>query len=172
MKLTCKTCNSEFNYSGRSTIKPKACPECLRIAKSSKKKEKLTKDKANPKKQLKKDKIEKLLDDEWSLAVKVKAGFKCEYCGATSWLNSHHIFSRSNFSVRWDIENGICLCALHHTLGNFSAHKSPMDFSQWILEYKGQEWYDKLLPKARMTVKLTKEEKQGMLNKLKLITNG
>ena len=32
------------------------------------------------------------LDDAWSLLVKLEAGNKCEVCGITTTLNSHHIF--------------------------------------------------------------------------------
>jgi hypothetical protein len=96
---------------------------------------------------------EKKLDDLWALRVKEKAEFKCEYCGKEEGLNSHHIFSRSNHSVRWYIPNGLCLCVSHHVFGNFSAHKSPMDFSDWIKEYRGEEWYDELKRKKNESYK-------------------
>ena len=73
--------------------------------------------------------IDKKLDDAWAKLVKLKAGNKCEYCGKTDRLNSHHVYSRSNRSVRWDIDNGYSLCVGHHVFGNFSAHKSPLDFA-------------------------------------------
>lgn len=88
----------------------------------------------------------KKLDDLWSAKIKRIAGNKCEYCGKTNTLNSHHIFSRSNRSTRWDIDNGICLCVAHHTFSSqFSAHKTPMEFSEWIKELRGEDWFYDLL---------------------------
>ena len=90
----------------------------------------------------------KKADDLWSLLVKVKANNRCEYCGKTSSLNSHHIFSRSNKSVRWDEDNGVCLCVSHHVFGNFSAHKAPADFIEWIKGVRGEDWYKRLRKSA------------------------
>lgn len=93
-------------------------------------------------------------DIEWAKLVKEQAGHKCEYCGKTETLNSHHIFSRSNRSVRWDVDNGVCLCVAHHTFSSaFSAHKSPIEFIIWLQEKRGQEWYDNLRIKARSIYK-------------------
>ena len=88
--------------------------------------------------------------DTWSLKVKELAGFKCEYCGKPTGLNSHHIFSRSNKSTRYDLDNGVCLCVGHHTFSSsFSAHKTPAEFIEWIKEKKGDGWYEKLRRKAK-----------------------
>ena len=95
------------------------------------------------------------LDKLWSHAVKQRVGFKCEYCGKESYLNSHHVFSRSNFSTRWDLSNGFCLCAGCHTLKNFSAHKAPLEFAEWMIEQRGQEWYDDLKRRAHMVIKFS-----------------
>jgi hypothetical protein len=92
------------------------------------------------------------VDSLWALAVRLRANNHCEYCGDTSGLNSHHIFSRSNKSTRWDLNNGICLCVSHHVFGNFSAHKAPLEFAEWIKELRGEEWYRDLRFKAKMTV--------------------
>lgn len=101
------------------------------------------------KKQSSKGYLIKKLDDKWSLEVKERAGHKCEYCGKTTTLNSHHIFSRSNRAVRHDLDNGVCLCVCHHTFcSNFSAHKTPTEFVEWIKEKRGKEWYQRLRTKA------------------------
>ena len=100
----------------------------------------------------------KKLDDWWSEEVKVRAGYKCEFCGGESRLNSHHIYSRSNRSVRWDVSNGVCLCVSHHVFGNMSAHKSPMEFSEWLKIHRGEEWSYELTKKAHLTSKLSYEE--------------
>jgi len=110
--------------------------------------------------------IDGKLDDAWSLLVKLIAGEKCEYCGKKEYLNSHHVYSRSNRSVRWDTDNGYCLCVGHHTFGNMSAHKAPMEFSEWMKSDRGIEWHEKLMLKANSTSKLMTHEKQQILDEL------
>ena len=93
------------------------------------------------------------LDNLWRYAV-YKQGFnKCEYCDKEGKLNAHHIFSRSNFNVRWDIDNGICLCPYHHFFGTISFHKSPVEMLEWIKNKRGEEWFDRLREKARGVLK-------------------
>jgi 5-methylcytosine-specific restriction endonuclease McrA len=102
---------------------------------------------------------DKQLVDLWAEVVKLYDGGKCAYCGKTSYLNSHHIFSKSNHSTRYEIINGITLCAGHHTLSSvFSAHKTPVEFVEWIKEKRGNEWYEQLRAKAKQTKDYTKEE--------------
>jgi hypothetical protein len=110
------------------------------------------------------------LDTLWALAVKARAGNKCEYCGRTEVLNSHHIFSRSNKKLRWDLSNGVCLCVFHHVFGNFSAHKSPLEFAEWLRNTRGNDWYDNLRRIAKNTDKyipLSDEDTQTLVEELK-----
>ena len=112
--------------------------------------------------------IDGKLDEAWSLLVKLRAGMKCEYCGKTTNLNSHHIYSRSKRSVRWDVLNGVSLCVSHHTFNSgFSAHKTPLEFIEWLKETKGEEYIDNLRLKAYKIEKLHKHEKEELLKKLK-----
>lgn len=92
----------------------------------------------------------KKYDTKWSKLVKIKAWYKCEvdWCPKTS-LNSHHIFSRNNWSTRFDLDNWVCLCSWHHTLNNtFSAHKTPTEFTEFIIKKRGRKRYNKLKLKA------------------------
>ena len=76
-------------------------------------------------------KIRKQCDSPWSEIIKIKAGYKCEYCGKGKpevVLHSHHIFSRIYNTTRWLIENGVCLCAGHH---KYFAHVKTQDFEKW-----------------------------------------
>ena len=94
------------------------------------------------------------LDKEW--AELVKAGNSCEYCGKSGdvcRLNAHHFYSRSNHAVRWDLDNGFCLCSYHHCLGQWSAHKNPAEFVEWAIETRGQEWYEELRRKKNLILK-------------------
>lgn len=88
------------------------------------------------------------MDNQWSRIVKIRGGNKCEYCGKTEGLNSHHLFSRTNMNTRWDVENGICVCVSHHIWGNFSAHKSPIEFIEWLKTKRSEEWYTDLRKRA------------------------
>ena len=115
----------------------------------------------------KKKGVDGKLDEAWSLLVKLKAGMMCEYCGKTTYLNSHHIYSRSKRSTRWDVSNGICLCVGHHTFNSkFSAHKTPLEFMDWLLNKKGQAYIDRLRIKANQTSKLHEFEKKILLDEL------
>lgn len=95
----------------------------------------------------------KKYDNKRSHLVKVKAWNKCEVPWCTKWnLNSHHVFTRTNYTTRFDLDNGICLCSRHHTLNpRFSAHKTPTEFTEWIKEYRWEDWYDELKLKANKT---------------------
>lgn len=114
------------------------------------------------------------LDDMWKQEVYRRAKNKCEFCGKAGWeengkikgLNAHHIFSRGNWDVRWDVDNGVCLCPGHHTLTNESFHKAPAEMLEWIKGVRGVAWYDDLLVKARQKRDI-REIKEEAHNKLK-----
>lgn len=111
--------------------------------------------------------IDGKLDTAWSLLVKLRGGMKCEYCGKTTHLNSHHIYSRSKKSTRWDVQNGISLCVGHHTFSStFSAHKTPIEFIDWLENYKSKGFINRLRIKAHSISKLHKFEKELLLNEL------
>ena len=120
--------------------------------------------------------IDGKLDDAWALLVKLKAGNQCEYCGKEGYVNdkgrkvgmqSHHIYSRSKRSTRWATINGCCLCPSHHVLSSgFSAHKTPTEFTMWILDKRGEEWFDELTLKANTIEKLMPFEKEELLKLL------
>ena len=85
------------------------------------------------------------LDNLWSKLVKEKAHHICERCGKRESLNSHHVFGRRSYSVRWDIDNGVCLCASCHRFSSvFSAHETPTLFTEWVIKKRGRRWYTKL----------------------------
>jgi len=114
-------------------------------------------------------KLRDQLDKLWSEIVKQRAANVCEYkaCSKTTYLNAHHIFSRSNLSVRWDLDNGICLCSGHHTLTNNSAHKSPIEFIEWLKQRRGIEWYEDLRQKANQVKKWTIPELWELVKEFK-----
>jgi len=109
--------------------------------------------------------LKKKLDKAWSQLVKLQAGNKCEVCGSTEALNSHHIVGRRNLCLRWEVMNGVCLCVKHHKFGNQSAHENPVWFEDWLKENRSQ---DLKLIRATMNEiqKWTVEDMQEKLKEL------
>jgi hypothetical protein len=119
-------------------------------------------------KPLTKSQLSKKLDDAWSLAVKVRAGYKCEVCGKIDTLNSHHIVGRRNRATRWDVKNGVCCCVRHHKFGVESFHEDPLWAKEW-LEDKRWEDYAYLYQVKNQIKKWTLDEMQDQLDKLNKI---
>ena len=183
IEKVCKNCEKGF-YDWPSRNHPYCSPECKRKYKQAKTvcrvckkwfiQPKSRKGKvftcsalcAGQFKQVKKIK-KGVIDQKYSIAVRAKAGNKCEYCGATKFLNAHHIISRSNHAVRWDLDNGVSLCVKHHLFSyEFSAHKNPIEFIEWIKEYRGEEWYQTLRQRAQNGDKVDKDEVNKFLTEL------
>lgn len=157
-KKRCSLCGAELVV--WSTIAPRFCPHCTRrmkrkTPKPPKRKPRKTTIKTGP------------LDVLWSKLVRHRAGNRCEYCGSTKGLNAHHIFSRANYSTRWDIDNGVSVCVAHHVFGNDSFHKAPIEMLEWIKSVRGQEWYDALRVRASDKTKTITELKELAKHKLK-----
>lgn len=137
MLKKCKVCKKTFN--AVTSLNVYCSYECSK--KNTLKKQKT--------KSREKTKVRLTREKAWATEVKERADWKCEYCGTTENLNAHHIFSRNKRSVKFDIENGICICAKHHVFSSdFSAHKTPTEFTIWVIEYRGMEWYERLRKKA------------------------
>jgi len=112
------------------------------------------------------------LDKVWSQAVREKADSQCEHCGKVSPLNSHHFYSRSVYSVRWDIENGFCLCVGCHVFSSkFSAHKTPAEFVEWARETRSDEWYESLKDRKNTVRKFKNFDLEELLSEIKSHTS-
>ena len=109
-------------------------------------------------------KVGEKLDLAWAKITKIRAGNKCEICGQTHNLNSHHIFGRKNKSVRWSLSNCCVLCPNHHVFSSyFSAHQTPTAFTLWLIGEHGEKWHDGLMILANAPKKWTLSEKEQML---------
>lgn len=114
------------------------------------------------------DYLAKRLDEAWSVAIKLRDNHTCQKCGAKGViLNSHHIFSRSHKGTRWNLNNGVTLCAGCHTLNNGSAHKDPEIFREWLLTFITQRDYDLLIWSSCNYQKFTTGELDILLKSLK-----
>ena len=120
--------------------------------------------------------LEKELDKAWSVLVKKKwtsrvgAG-RCAIPGCKNLgRDPHHIFTRKGRSTRWDVKNGIVLCAWHHRLGVPSAHNLPIDNPTWfngILNlYYTQSELDYLAYKAHSNAKFSRGDLFVMLTEM------
>ncbi len=134
----CVICKQKFEV--RNSLQKYCSVNCSKLG-VKKKSKKLTSERKKSK---------AVLDKEWALKVKERDGFRCVYCNDNKSLNSHHIFSRNNLSTRFDLDNGITLCAKHHIFSNeFSAHKTPTEFTYWLEKLKGKDFIENLGSKAR-----------------------
>lgn len=87
-----------------------------------------------------------LADELWSVAVKVKFGWKCAHSYKTENLEAHHLIRRSNFTHRWALENGISLNSYYHSLGSnitIAAHGATdvtERFRDWMIKNHSEQW--------------------------------
>lgn len=126
--------------------------------------ESVRKDKAKIKRENKS--LPKKADFLWAKVV--RQVWACAYCGKAENLNAHHIFSRHNKSVRWDLENWICLCSWCHVFSDkFSAHKTPTDFTYWLEKQYSREWLETLGRKANTPLHVDSEYLQATIIYLK-----
>ena len=86
----------------------------------------------------------------------------CAWCKKTEGLECCHIFSRRYRSVRWDLDNLICLCHAHH----FYAHSNPVLFAEFVKEYLGRYRYNQLKLKRWMVKKWSISELEELLKTL------
>ncbi len=149
----CRKCGKEFTQY-KTTDK---CP-----SKECKKERKIKKRNSLPW-------LRKTCMELWSQYVKNRDKC-CQYCGRTDYLNAHHIYSRSNQWLRFEEDNGITLCAGHHTMSSsFAAHKTPLEFIEWLEQKIWSKKYNELRSKAR---KVTKIDEEYLRNKINFFQNG
>ena len=112
--------------------------------------------------------LTKKLDDTWSLLVRFRARDKCEVCGSKS-IQAHHIISRGNWRLRWEVRNGVALCEKHHKFDrHMSAHLNPLWFNEWLEENHKKE-IDWLRERQYLTYSWKRFEKLDLLEELKLL---
>jgi|SRR3990167_3365042 len=96
------------------------------------------------------DKHKKL--KEWSKLVRQRDNNKCVICQTTKYIHTHHLFpkeAKMYHYLRFDIDNGITLCARHHKYSyQISPHKNPMIFVGWLIHNRNEQ-IDKLWEKIK-----------------------
>ena len=54
---------------------------------------------------------------------------------------AHHLIPRTHRATRHDVENGICLCSLHHEYSpRLSPHYGPVGFAAWLQANEREKW--------------------------------
>jgi len=103
----------------------------------------------------------------WSKLIKQRAGYVCEYCGSTAYLNSHHHYSVRCAPLKYDVDNGVCLCSSHHIWDTkFSAHRTPGAFVKWIDARRGKAWARELELKNQKIVNYKIDDLKLIIEKL------
>lgn len=126
--------------------------------------------------------LKKECDELWSLIIKMRARFRCEYTGANGKqidrdgviLHSHHIYGKSTYAYRYDLNNGICLDSKIH---KWYAHGTPEkqeQFRDFIKDVRGENFYEKMKvqTKTSTTLPMYKAFLEQELEKLKKKHNG
>ncbi len=118
-------------------------------------------------------KLTKQLDDFWSLVVRQRANHTCVKCGRVmipgsgNAMNAHHFIGKGSRSTRWDLDNGICLCAGCHRMKTDAAHRQPEKFKKWVIDEYGEEWYENITIKGNQIKKWTIPELEVLVEEFK-----
>jgi len=83
------------------------------------------------------------LDEAWKKNVKERDDYICQICKKKlegRSCHAHHILPKRTKGMRWDLQNGITLCANHHKLGIFSAHQNAIWFTFWLKTNKSNQF--------------------------------
>ncbi len=123
-----------------------------------------------PKKEKKKKldsiaKINRKLFKLWSLAVRDRAGNKCEFCGIKNKeiningkptkIDAHHLLSRDvlDCPLKFEILNGIAVCPICHKWGMPSFHRDAITTITWLIKNR-PERYEHVLKYKEVRVDL------------------
>ena len=78
----------------------------------------------------------------------------CQNCSSPFHPQLAHIISRRYYTVRWDTNNALILCAKCHARWTYH----PLEWEQWIIKRIGQEEYETLKRKALSYEKINYKE--------------
>ena len=80
-------------------------------------------------------------DREWANDVKNRDGWACVICGNKDKPNAHHILVRERHSYKYEVDNGITLCVLHHLFSrHISAHNASLPFYTWLAANRPEQF--------------------------------
>jgi predicted restriction endonuclease len=110
----------------------------------------------------------KHLDKLWADVVKLRCLHSCEMHGVAgrmcgNIMHAHHIFVRQHTATRWDLDNGMCLCAGHHLW----THDNPCDSTDEIKELIGLERYELIKERHYQVFKPTAQDRREIAARLR-----
>ena len=90
-----------------------------------------------------KKRLRVIADQLWSRAVRDDWSNKCAVCG--HWrCEAHHLIPRGHEATRYDLRNGIALCARCHQFdGDVAPHQNAAGWLKWLEEHcpTHHQWY-------------------------------
>lgn len=101
--------------------------------------------------------------DSWFSKCVVARDHTCRYSNSDERLTCHHIRSRTHFSTRWNLENGLCLSWKVH----FLQKANPEKFQDMVIEIIGDEEYQRLKTMSLVEVKYTVVDIEDRIQELK-----
>jgi hypothetical protein len=90
--------------------------------------------------------LENKCDKIFSLVVRKRGYCQWPGCHKLEGLQCSHIHSRTKMSVRWDLNNALCLCCGCH---KYRWHLHPIDAAEVAKNYLGEYEYNALNIRAR-----------------------
>src|SRR3990167_1123696 len=114
---------------------------------------------------MKKIKYDKKLADKLFSEL-IRRPAKCFRCGSIYNLQCAHILSRSYYTVRWSLDNAVCLCSKCHVY--FTFH--PLEWEDFIKPRIGEAKWLELRKRALAYQKIDyKATIEGLIGQLELL---
>ena len=79
----------------------------------------------------------------WSKKVRDRDENRCVICGSPDHVQAHHLMPKKFWKdYRLELNNGISLCAKHHSFGRWSIHKGVGDYALfcWLKDNRPEQW--------------------------------
>ena len=111
--------------------------------------------------------LKKSCDIAWALKVRQTNNGFCEMCGQPA-QNSHHVISRNNHTLRYDIRNGANLCISCHMFSRNSAHQNSLLFLEWFKSSRPED-YEYIKQKSNTIAHYSILDYQEILTQLRLL---
>ncbi len=90
-----------------------------------------------------KGRLRDMADRLWSIAVRCDWAGRCAVCGSGK-CEAHHLVPREHEATRYDLRNGIALCASHHQFdADISPHQNAIGWVVWLRDKypESHTWY-------------------------------
>lgn len=107
-------------------------------------------------------------DKVFSTLIRLANNFTCENCFfidseaqitfKSRQIHLSHFIGRGNYQVRWNVDNGYCLCATCHAY----YEDRPSEHTQFVTNLIGKEKVEHLEWVSNQAIKWTKQEREDM----------